>query len=187
MLQTTNKVRGPVAATTARLGALLTIAALAASPVGADDRQEVFEMTVIRDAAFGAKVVSGKHGEAIERINALNVREPEQFFVHTNLCVAYTMTRKFEAAAIACDGALADLADQSATMPASKERIVRRYKAMALSNRGVLRAVTGDDRNARADFDAAVALEAGVSAPERNLAYLETRTVPSVTMLQADQ
>ena len=184
MLQTTKKVRGSIAALP---GTLLTISLLAASPVGAHDRQDVFEMTVIRDAAFGSKVVSGKHDEAIERINALKVREPERFFVNTNLCVAYTMTREFDAAATACDDALADLADPSATLPASRERIVRRYRAMALSNRGVLRAVTGDDRSARQDFNAAVALEAGVSAPVRNLAYLETREAPSVTMLQADR
>ena len=52
-------------------------------------------------------------------------------------------------------------------------QIRARYLAVALSNRGVLKAVMGDYDAARADFDAALAQEAGVSSVRVNIKKLD--------------
>ena len=187
MLHTTMKTRASKRTITARLGTTFAFLALATSAVAADDRQGTFEMTAIRDAAFGGKVVAGKHDEAIEKIRSHRTRQSERFYANTNLCVAYTVSRAFAEAEKACDDALADMTPASRALPAEKERMIRRFRALALSNRGVLRAITGDERSAREDFTAALALEVSLSAPERNLARLEARAAERVTMLQADR
>ena len=67
MFQSTKALRGT---TTFRLGTLLAFSMFAALPALAHDKQESFEMTVILDAAYGGKVMSGKFDEAISRIKA---------------------------------------------------------------------------------------------------------------------
>jgi hypothetical protein len=90
----------------------------------------------------------------------------------TNLCVAYTVTRELAAARPACDRAvaLAKHADH-----ASLRRFPRSAAtAQALSNRGVLRAVSGDAAGATSDFDAAARMKGASAAASRNLAHLQS-------------
>lgn len=169
-----------------RLSTILAIALFAASPAVAHDQESAFEMTVIRDAAYGGRVVAGQFDEAISRINAARVRPSQKFFAETNLCVAYTKSGDLESAHEACDEALALAFPRGEVLPESRARIARRYEALALSNRGVLRAVSGDSDRARQDFRDALDLEAGLSAPGRNLAHLDAGTAGTVTMLQTD-
>ena len=143
-------------------------------------------MTVIRDAAYGGKVTAGKYDEAIVKINAHTKRPSEQFFASNNLCVAYTKSNDIDSAEKACNDALELAADERGFDSEDLDRIERKYTAMALSNRGVLRAVSGDNVNARRDFLEAMNLEAGLSSPARNLARLDSRIAETMTSLQTD-
>ena len=175
MLQEAEFFRRPAIAS---IVALLTIAATASAMA---HETESFEMTVVRDAAYGSKVTSGKYQEAIAKINAAGDRASERFFRSNNLCVAYAKSKEIDAALDACNDALSlTKGSPSASSAGRRDRLSfrahneRRHQAMALSNRGVLRVVSGDIASARNDFQAALALDAGISAPARNLALLES-------------
>ena len=155
-----------------RSGMAVLLTCIAAT-VSAHDVQAKFEMTVIRDAAHGAKIVSGDVYEAIRKIESGSVRASDEIFVSNNLCVAYTMTAKFDAAQAACSQAVDLMAEEAAL---SESTAAVRYHAIALINRGVLRAMSGKGELAREDFETARQLRAGLSAPKRNLAYLARRT-----------
>lgn len=151
------------------IAALLSLIAAAAT---AHDVQDKFELTVIRNAAHGAKITSGKPNDAIEELSQGHFRSGERFFAENNLCVALTMTAKFAAASESCERAVGLMLEQRSN---DDSRVVARYYAMALSNRGVLNALAGDSDLARDDFESARKLRAGLTAPSRNLAYLERR------------
>jgi hypothetical protein len=90
----------------------------------------------------------------------------------TNLCVAYTMTKAFREAVESCDAAVA-LARQI-DGPASRRLSPPDATTRALSNRGVLRALSGDVAGAAKDLQSAVRSGATKSAPQRNLEYLSS-------------
>ncbi len=176
MLQEAEFLRRPAVASVITL-----LAIVAAAPALAHDMQDSFEMTVVRDAAWGSKVTNGDYAEAIAKISAAGDRASQRFFRNNNLCVAYAKSKKIDAALDACNAALSiTKADPSATTGGRRDRQSfrsrneRRHQAMALSNRGVLRVVSGDIASARDDFEAALALDTGISAPARNLALLES-------------
>ncbi len=148
---------------------------------------ENFEMTVVSDAAFGRKVMDGKLESAIRGIEASTTRPALEFFAQNNLCVAYTKTGQFNDAEKACDAAIAKTLPARQLKASGYTQVDRRYAAMALSNRGVLRALMGEKVRAEEDFSAAVDLKARIGAPKRNLEYLQTRADGAVTLLQTDQ
>ena len=94
---------------------------------------------------------------------------------------------QFGDAAKACDAAIAKTLAGRQLKAAENAPAERRYAAIALSNRGVLRALMGKEAGAEADFSAAVELKARVGAPKRNLEYLQARADGAVTLLQTDQ
>lgn len=57
-------------------------------------------------------------------------------------------------------------------------RQYRKYLAIALSNRGVLLAITGKAERARKDFRDAMQFESDIPAPATNLARLSQITAP---------
>ncbi|MDJ0699386.1 MAG: hypothetical protein QNJ07_05975 [Woeseiaceae bacterium] len=114
----------------------------------AEDNKSAYSMAVIIDAAEGRDVRKGKYEQAIAKLTeAKRNRTDDEFARSTNLCVAYTKTGELEKAEIACD--------QAVMLYADNRFEPERYRALALSNRGVLRAVKGDVELARADFEAA--------------------------------
>ena len=170
------------------LKALLLTAGLASGAASlAHPELENFEMTVVKDAAFGRKVMDGELDAAIKSIEASTARPAQAFFAQNNLCVAYTKRGQFGDAAKACDAAIAKTLAGRQLKAAENAPAERRYAAIALSNRGVLRALMGKEAGAEADFSAAVELKARVGAPKRNLEYLQARADGAVTLLQTDQ
>lgn len=160
-------------------------ALLLALPVLAHPVQTKLEMTVVSNAAFGNSVVSGDFAAAIEKIEALDAQRSGEFFVNNNLCVAYTKNGDLERAAKACDAAVREArADTRSRFALGGDQ---RHRAIALSNRGVLRAVTGDRENALRDLRKAVKLRARVSAPTRNLEYIESNELVPVSLLQTNR
>ncbi len=151
---------------------LAALISLGATSAMSHDVNSKFAMTVIRDAAHGAKIVAGNYGGAIERLADGRYRSSEKFFAANNLCVAYTMTSRFDAAKESCSTAV-EMMQRDRLTDAST--IAARYYAIALSNRGVLRAMNGEGEMAREDFEAASKLRAGMAVPTRNLGYLAER------------
>ena len=88
----------------------------------------------------------------------------------TNLCVAYTITKAFREAVESCDAAVA-LA-RKVDGPASRSLPPPDATARALSNRGVLRALSGDVAGAARDLQAAARGIRSSKMPQRNLEYL---------------
>ena len=160
----------------------LVAALFVSAPLAAQETDPAFTMTVIIDAAHGSKVASGKYERAIEKITARkSTRDP--YSQQTNLCVAYTKTGELDKATEACEAALAITLDSKKPRgsyfgSAQSERVERTYRALALSNLGVLHAAKGSPEIARNTFRKALELESGLSAPKTNLARLAKGEAP---------
>jgi len=185
MSQSANKQREMKTRRSKKAGALLLGALCAAQVASAHDVDSAFQMTVIKDAAYGGRVVSGHYDVAIEKITDGKIRPSQRFFASTNLCVAYTKSGDLDNARVACNEAVQFAPAETALIQDYMADINRRYQALALSNRGVLRALSGDESLALQDFEMAISLKGGLSAPERNLTHLRNRDAEASTALQA--
>ena len=170
--------------TTAKALCVLSLA-MACSPAWSDSGTPKYEMSVFSDAAQGSKILSGKYENAITNMTAKNAPSERQVDLQTNLCVAYAKSGQLEAAELACDKAVIAAkrlkrSTSSSFADGTPTRIRGRYLAIALSNRGVLRAVSGDLEAAKQDFDEALAQRSRISSIEANLAKLELYTEESV-------
>ena len=149
----------------------------------ADVVESPYTVGVISDAAQGRQVLQGKYEEAIRNIKPSQRGAYARYYAANNLCVAYVMTRNIDAAATACNDAITAIQGIVDRQPRSAKRsdIVRtqrKFLAMALSNRGVLSAISGDEESARKDFTQALALAARLPAPASNMARLSTADLP---------
>ena len=129
---------------------------------------ENFEMSVVLDRAHGGLVQQGAYEDAITQI-ASDHRMP--FAASNNLCVAYTKMDKFDQAALSCDVAV-QLAEFAAENGHRTDVDYVTELAIALSNRGVLRAFTGDPEGAEEDFRKAAGLNPNTDCPVQNLSHL---------------
>ncbi|MEQ9561398.1 MAG: tetratricopeptide repeat protein [Woeseiaceae bacterium] len=150
----------------------------------ADSVPAAYNMAVIKDDAYGMTVMSGNYGKGIDKINAFSGKRARSFPAKTNLCVAYTMSRDFDNAEAACEAALtiSEKYGKYGDSPISPNNRSR-DQAMAYSNRGVLRAMTGDYAGAKQDFEYASELSKSFEAPEINLARLTTKEDASLSSL----
>ncbi|NNF39960.1 MAG: hypothetical protein HKN64_01190, partial [Woeseiaceae bacterium] len=141
---TRSTARSTIAAACASVILLCSAAAL-----HAEEQKLYYTLTAIEDVSYGEEVVAGDYDTAIEGILSSAKVRRSGFEAQTNLCVAYTRSGDFEKADASCNAALAALEKRSrpataALLDLSQSRRVReRYLALALSNRGVLRAITG--------------------------------------------
>lgn len=152
----------------------------------AEEDKLFYTLTAIEDVSFGEQVLSGNYDAAINGILSSDKRQRNGFEAQTNLCVAYIRSGDFDNARDSCDAALVALGKEQLSAaapglaPFQSRRIKQRYLALALSNRGVLRAITGKPDLARKDFaDAANLRYGGVDAVEVNLAKLGEGDAPS--------
>lgn len=135
-------------------------------------------MMAIEDSAQGALVKAGRYEEAIKRISARPVRG-DAFAANNNLCIAYAKTMALYEAVIACEAAVdsRELRKRAAFQHSSVARQKLRDRAIALSNRGVLRFAIGDLEGAREDFEASIALDSGLEEPGENLLRLQAASI----------
>lgn len=147
----------------------------------AAEAQSPYVMTVIADKAQGEQVVSGQYEDAIAAITAPKSQNRDSFAASNNLCVAYTKMNDLAKATAACADALQ--VSENKFGPWYDAPRMRRDRALALSNRGVIRAITGDDSGARQDFELAIKLGRKLSAPMANLARLEIEASETVSSL----
>lgn len=151
----------------AALGALLAAASISSLASAHETGATPFTMATFIDDSYGRTIVSGKFDKAIKKITAGGHRSPDSFSDQNNLCVAYAKAKETEKARTACDAAvaLAKMQESRATMKnRDRSMIVRASRsnlAIALSNRGVLLATTGNAELAREDFVAAIYFETG--------------------------
>lgn len=144
----------------------------------AEEDKLFFTLTAIEDASFGEHVVAGNYDTAIKGILSSGKSYRAGFEAQTNLCVAYTRSGDFENAGESCDAALTALKSRhrssvsSGLAPFESRRTKERFLALALSNRGVLRAISGKPDLARKDFTEAASLKFGLDVADVNLAKL---------------
>ncbi len=153
--------------------AALLSAAFAAAPMLAASAQahdvatapvsSSYQMAAIIDRARGNTVVAGDYGEAIEHLGRKNIK---RFEASTNLCVAYTMIGDLKKADSEC----------AAALELSKSSAARRDVAIALSNLGVVKAVSGDISGARQDFSRALEINIDLRQASDNLELLREVT-----------
>ena len=153
-------------------------------PVAAQEAPAAaYTMAFIEDEAYGRQVTAGKYEQAIDRITRSGVRTRDRFAEQVNLCVAYAKSKDIESANLSCNAALAGLKKQQDRATLSKKSArygeYKRDLAVALSNRGVLFAVSGDKKRARESFAAALELQTGIShLAKSNLERLERSALP---------
>lgn len=157
----TTKARAPRILFTTLAGMLLTCVS---ATTAAESPEGAFEMLVISDEAFGKAVIQGDHETAIYNMTAVSERRFSRFSVSNNLCVAYVRADDPEQAAAHCDKAVSI----SRWLP-------DRERAVALSNRGVLLAITGQPTAALRDLRTAARLRSRLAVPGANLTLLSQR------------
>ncbi len=146
------------------------LACWSAGSVAGEQQPPTFRMMAIENLAGGDLVTEGRYAEAIEKITARRVSASD-FAAHNNLCVAYVKTKALDKAAAACEAAI-ELRSRDADPGYLHSAVVRqklRDRAIALSNRGVLRAITGDVTGARDDFEKSAKLADDIDEPLINL------------------
>lgn len=153
-----------------------------------------YEMVVYENTWLGRRVIAGDYQEAIVKAVERLDERAESFDTLNTLCVAYTITGAFDRAMETCDAALrvgsgyvgSAATDPHHRMSHSRNLAVRNRWAMAHSNRGVLRAMTGDAEGAMRDFEKAIALESRVEAADGNLARLRATSTEPFAMTTAN-
>jgi hypothetical protein len=152
----------------ALVGAVISGAAISAGAEHFDNR---YEMTVFGDSFdiqfFTANDLAG----AIQRIEDLPNTRPNRFTNANNLCVAHTKLGDFTQAAVHCDEAV-KLGKLAARITMNGAGGKRDY-ATALTNRGVLKALSEQHADAIADFDRAISFKIGADAARKNLVAVQ--------------
>ena len=140
---------------------LVLMFTLATGAAQANLDADIYEMLVISDQAFGEALMAGELEAAIEGIKAKTLRRNEIFAAQNNLCVAYVRADQPRKAKVACESAVKRSRYES-----------RHNKAIALSNLGVVRALTGNTEGAMHCFRAAIRLTRELTVPAENLERL---------------
>ena len=154
------------------------VLAFGASTANAETEALTYRLSAIQDAAYGRMILADDFESAIDRLEDRSRRGIPGFFAATNLCVAYIKTGDLELAETSCAAAVEEItALVEARNPgygeATDSMAVRRFMAMALSNRGVARALKGQHDLAAADFEKAIDIKSRLAEPAINLARLE--------------
>ncbi len=143
-----------------------------------------YRMAVISDASYGDRLLAGDAGFVIDALENRETRTGDRFTVSNNLCVAYTMAKDVEMAAQACAEAVRyGRRTPGASIDAFARSQAKRRSAIALSNRGVLRALTGDADGAFEDFKRAKRSYGRLDEPAENLARLRSKVDDAVVSL----
>ncbi|MFK8031111.1 MAG: tetratricopeptide repeat protein [Gammaproteobacteria bacterium] len=159
----------------------VAIALLSLSAGAESTNPGTYNVIVIEDEAFGGVIQAGQHEQAINGLTKRGAVNSRNFTVNNNLCVAYLMSGKFNDAKGYCDQAVAIQLKGFR----SKYGVYSRYqdKAIAYTNRGVFRALTGDFEGARSDLKEAVEADSGLDQPTINLAKFEFSVLDRTSIL----
>lgn len=152
-------------------------------PVSASDNP-AFTLVAYSNGPGGQALFGGDYDSAISIAKTQRRTAGVRVFAETNLCVSYTLKGMHAEAEVACKKAvkLASANRGSVWTPISESRSGR---ALAYSNRGVMRAVTGDEEGAWQDLSRAHRIDDEAPAYSQNLSRLEVDDAPeSVVRLE---
>ncbi|MEQ8207507.1 MAG: hypothetical protein RIA65_15145 [Woeseia sp.] len=164
-----------------RNGLALILSLLGSQFALAGASEDNFKMIALIDQAQGKLIVAGDYQKAIDKLAGSGLRGTS-FSAHNNLCIAYTKEKQLEQAEIACNKAVALRNSLSIALNPYMDTNTRnkaRDKAIALSNRGVLHAIKGDQQSALQDFEAALQSYDRLRDVRENLALLNVQAVAS--------
>ena len=165
-----------------RAAVLGSIAAAAAAQAGAGEK---VVLGGYQDAAAGSQLLAGDYQGVIGRLATHGFAySQDEAAASTNLCVAYIMTKAWDAAHRECDLAirLAHLSDFSDVSLAGRTSNAERV-ALAYSNRAVLNWLEARPQSAAQDIARAQSLSPQASFVSQNLARLgnvSARALPAV-------
>jgi hypothetical protein len=160
---------GPKALAAALASALLAAAAHA----GAAHRKLV--LSGYESSVGGASLLAGHYDRVISELGSRGASfAQDEVAASTNLCVAYIMTRRWDAAHPACDEAIA-IAEMDVSGPTIFSLQVHDGQvALAYSNRAVLELLEERPAGAADDLSRARALSPGSEIVSQNTATLES-------------
>ena len=155
--------------------------ALGAGSAAAEEATS-YHVAAIKDSAYGRLILKDDFGAAIDKLEDRDRKGIDGFYTATNLCVAFIKTGELERAESSCSLAVDEiekvLANELRYDSAAELNAIRKFHALALSNRGVAYAVNGDHDLAQADFEAADEIESRLKEPALNLALLASAATP---------
>lgn len=129
-----------------------------------------FVMSAVENEAAGDEILAGDYAAAATTLMG-NVRlVGDGFSKATNLCVSLTLGGQIDDAERQCSRALRYSRAHRRSLDGGIQ--AKRFHAVALSNRGVLRAVSGDLDGAQRDFERAAKISTEIENAELNLEHL---------------
>lgn len=163
------------------LGAMLGLLCVLSAQAG-ETPHDAFVMTVYSDSAHGTAILDGQSAEVVSKLADQSGDGSRDLAEQVNLCVAFTKTKQLEKATAACDDAVAMSVrearrlDRTGRFGRRTTRVADTGRAIALTNRGVLYAIAGDEDKARVMFEMALLLKSQEKSASTNLAHLERRS-----------
>jgi hypothetical protein len=146
---------------------------------------ESYVMTVYSDTRHGSAVLEGSPDDVISKLMRDHKGNPKYLADLITLCVAYTQTKQIDRAVEACDYAItaaekeARRLERSGPFSSYYTRKADTGRAIALTNRGVLHAVSGQSDQARVMFEQALGLRSREESAAINLSLLDERLAGS--------
>lgn len=169
--------KSPLPLKTLRIGAMATV--LLACTAHAEEKPQAFGMTTYSNGPGGQSLAQGEYLAAIEEIGQYRpALEEDPTVIHTNLCVAYSLTRQWKAARQSCDIAIREARASKVSAPTWKmgAAVQRDYLALAYANRAVLHWMMHNPSGAATDLAMATKLAPKADFVERNMAALNARS-----------
>jgi len=135
-------------------------------------------LSAYADRAAGESLLAGRYGEVIARLGARGVEfASDAVAASTNLCVAYVMTRQWNAAHAVCDEAVERARLDAAELTIYARELHAEEVALAYSNRAVLEWLSDRKRDAADDLSRAQAFSPSSEFVTRNLTALRANGV----------
>lgn len=130
---------------------------------------DAYRVAVILDQAHGEELLAGDYKSIIAQLADSETRRSTRFELSNNLCVAYIMAKDAENALHYCEIAVRSSEKELRRSDAWTRHTHKTDKAIALSNRGVVKALTGDLSGAKTDFESAISLRVRLDEAAVNL------------------
>ena len=153
----------------------LLAAALISTVASAADKPDAFVLVAYSNRAGGTQITNGEYLTATQQTDVSLQSDPGA--LATNHCVAFAMSEQLAQAQLACDSAVQAAQNEQAQLPAGDPRSrvqAANSRAVAYSNRAVLRWLNADAQGARQDLARAQALAPQATFVLRNASAMQS-------------
>ncbi|WP_286269775.1 tetratricopeptide repeat protein [Thalassotalea hakodatensis] len=144
----------------------LSMASMLATASPSETTLEKFKIAVIKDTTGSSELMQGDYTSGMHKLTSAK-ESSTGFDIDMGLCAANLKHLKFEQAEEACSDAI-----EGIDAHAARSREGKFIKALALSNRGIVRYLQDDSYGALEDFSSALLLSDSKVIKD-NLAYLK--------------